>query len=44
MRGKGHMITGDQIVTAGAGIDVVTDHMIVTVITCDNLITPCSHV
>jgi len=31
--GKGHMITEDQIVIAGAGIDVVTCHMIVTVVT-----------
>jgi hypothetical protein len=33
MCGKGHMITEDQIVIAGAGIDVVTCHMIVTVVT-----------
>jgi len=31
--GKGHVIMGDRIMTAGAGIDAVTDHMIVTVIT-----------
>jgi hypothetical protein len=31
--GKGHVITEDWIVIAGAGIDVVTCHMIVTVVT-----------
>jgi hypothetical protein len=29
--GNGHVITEDQIVIAGAGIDVVTCHVIVTV-------------
>ena len=33
MCGKGHVITEDQIVTAGVGIDAVMDHMIVMVIT-----------
>ena len=31
--GKGHVIAEDWIKTAGVGIDAVTDHMIVTVIT-----------
>jgi hypothetical protein len=31
--GKGHVITEDRIVTAGAGIDVVMDHVIVMVLT-----------
>ena len=31
--GKGHVIVEDRIETAGAGIDAVTDHVIVTVIT-----------
>jgi len=35
--GKGHMIMRDQIVTAGVGIDVVTYHIIVTVITKSQL-------
>jgi len=30
---KGHVIVEDQIVTAGAGIDAVTNHVIITVIT-----------
>ena len=33
MCGKGHMIAEDWIVTAGAGIDAVTNHVIVTVVT-----------
>jgi hypothetical protein len=32
---KGHMIAEDQIKTTGAGIDMVTDHMIVMVVTLD---------
>jgi hypothetical protein len=32
---KGHVIAEDQIKTARAGIDTVTDHMIVTVVTLD---------
>jgi len=31
--GKGHVIAEDRIETVGAGIDAVTDHVIVTVIT-----------
>jgi hypothetical protein len=31
--GKGHVIAEDQIEAEGAGIDVVTDHVIVTVVT-----------
>jgi hypothetical protein len=31
--GKGHVIVEDRIETAGVGIDTVTDHMIVTVVT-----------
>jgi len=31
--GKGHVIAEDRIETAGAGIDAVTDHMIVMVVT-----------
>jgi hypothetical protein len=31
--GNGHMITEDRIVIAGAGIDAVTCHMIVMVVT-----------
>jgi hypothetical protein len=31
--GKGHMNAEDRIETVGAGIDVVTDHVIVTVVT-----------
>jgi hypothetical protein len=31
--GKGYVIMGDQIVTAGADIDAVMDHVIVTVVT-----------
>jgi hypothetical protein len=31
--GKGHVIAEDRIETTGAGIDAVTDHMIVTVVT-----------
>jgi len=31
--GKCHVIAEDQIETAGAGIDAVTDHVIVTVVT-----------
>jgi len=30
---KGHVIMEDQIMTAGVGIDAVTDHVIVTVVT-----------
>jgi hypothetical protein len=37
MYGKGHVIAEDRIETAGAGIDTVTDHVIVTVITASNL-------
>ena len=31
--GKGHVIAEDRIETAGAGIDVVMDHVIVMVVT-----------
>jgi len=31
--GKGHVIAEDRIETAGAGIDAVMDHVIVTVVT-----------
>jgi hypothetical protein len=31
--GKGHVIVEDQIETVGVGIDAVTDHVIVTVVT-----------
>jgi hypothetical protein len=31
--GKGHVIAEDRIETVGAGIDAVTDHVIVTVVT-----------
>ena len=33
LHGKGHVITGDRIMTAGAGIDAVMDHVNVMVVT-----------
>ena len=35
--GKGHVIAEDRIETVGAGIDAVTDHVIVTVVTGDEI-------